>query len=635
MTGIQVGKTPKTNYEYFKQRWWESPPEKRRRWKISLVAVALFWLAGAASAFLTVAGIVRLGLGARLLASAVMGPMGLPWGLLKLMGVIVETTAEPNLLWLALAALSAGFLWLAGKVLTAEPNAEVQQQRRHERQWQAQGRLPDEEVVEKLAIESGVPLAEVMMSKKRTVTVGIDYETGEGHALVIGPTRSGKGIHLTETLLKWPGAVIIVDPKGEQFKRTAGYREKHFGPVYRLPGHQVHLSYYYDHLLDPDSLLELHAHLLRPGQSRERIFADKSRSLFTAIAHFAWARGLNPLRVLLDVGESDPVAAMQGLETVANAKRYVRLFTDGLPPEKYQENRFATSAFGTFTTQLAGYQKHIDTIAPAHNSETVIPRDWAAQRATIYITYPLADLEGVGGVVSAIMAGLMRYQIRNNLRDRILVAIDELPSVGLHNVADYLSTVGGYGITMLLYAQAISQLYSVYGRDGAQSILANTAHQVWYAPADMATAKVLSELYGTTYKPDIVTGTTRRDYHGQQGNGRYNVDRRQQQGWRLEPVLEPSEVMSLPREKVIVLTQRERQYRFLANRLNPIPLIDQLPAPPRLPRVKSGRRAYTDWSNRVPSETGSSEGTEQPGPDSDRDDSATEGGDGGVTPDVL
>jgi type IV secretion system protein VirD4 len=633
MAGIPVGTTPKTNYDYFKQRWWESAPEKRRRWKILLAAFALFWLAGAASAFLTVAGIMRLGLGARLLAAAVMGPMGLIWGPLKLMGVIVETTANPNLLWLVLAALSAGFLWLVGQVLAAEPNADVQQQRRHERQWLAQGRLPDDEVAEKLAIENGVPLAEVTVTKKRTVTVGIDYEAGEGHALVTGPTRCGKGLHLTATLLKWPGAAIIVDPKGEQFKRTAGHREKHFGPVYRLPGHQVHLAYYYDHLLDQDSLLELHGHLLRPGQSRERIFADKSRSLFTAVAHFARARRLNPLRVLLDVAESDPVVAMQGLETVAAAKQYVRLFTDGLQPAKYQENRFATSAFGTFTTQLAGYQKHIDTIAPARNDATVIPRDWAAQRATIYITYPLADLEGVGGVVSAIMAGLMRYQLRNNLRDRMLVAIDELPSVGLYNVADYLSTVGGFGITMLLYAQAISQLYSLYGRDGTESILANAVHQVWYAPADMATAKALSELYGTTYKPDIVTGTTRRDYHGQQGNGRYNVDRRQQQGWRLGPVLEPSEVMSLPREKVIVLSQRERQYRFLARRLNPIPLFERLPAPPRLPRVQPGARAYTDWSKRVPEEHSSTEDAKKPGPDGEGP--AAEGGDGDVTPDVL
>jgi len=224
----------------------------------------------------------------------------------------------------------------------------------------------------------------------------------------------------------------------------------------------------------------------------------------------------------------------------------------------------------------------------------------------------------------------MRYQLRSNLRDRMLVAIDELPSVGLYNVADYLSTDGGFGITMLLYAQAISQLTGVYGRDGAQSILANSVHQLWYAPADMTTAKALSELYGTTYRPDVVTGTTRRDYHGQQGDRRYNVDRRQQQGWRLEPVLEPSEVMSLPREKVIVLTQRERQYRFLANRLNPIPLFERLPAPPGWPPVHPGRRVYTDWGSRP-----SLEETEQAVPDGDGADAAAEDGSGGVTPDLL
>lgn len=633
MTGIPMGTNPRNNYDYLKLWWAERAPAEQRRWKIFLAAVAFLWLAGATSAFLTVGGIVRLGMGARLLAALIMGPMGLPWVLLKLMGVIVETPEDPNLLWLALAALSAGLLWLAGKALAAEPDAEAWQQRRQQRHWQAQGRLPDEEAVEKLAIEQGVPLAAIAAGKKQTATVGVDHGAGEGHALVIGPTRSGKGLHLTEALLKWPGAAIIVDPKAEQFERTAGYREEHVGPVYRLPGHQVHLAYYYDHLLDRDSLLELHGHLLRPSQSRERIFADKSRALFTALAHYALALGLNPLRVLLDLCESDPVLAMQGLEAVDAAKQHVRVFTDGLPPEKYQENRFATSAYGTLTTMLAGYQKHIETIAPARNSETVIPRDWAAQGATIYITYPLADLEGAGGVVSAIMAGLMRHQIRNNLRDRILVAIDELPSVGLYNVADYLSTVGGYGITMLLYAQAISQLYSVYGRDGTQSILANTAHQVWYPPADMETAKALSELYGTTYKPEVVTGTTRRAYQDQQGGNRYKVDRRQQQGWKLGPVLEPSEVMSLPQEKVIVLTQRGRQYRFLANRLNPIPLLDGLPPPPRLARIQPGPRAYTDWSQRPPSETDSPEDAETP--DAGEDGATADGEDGDVTPDVL
>jgi hypothetical protein len=174
-------------------------------------------------------------------------------------------------------------------------------------------------------------VAQVVKDKKETVTVGLDYETGEGHMLVVGPTRSGKGLHLTQSLLQWPGAAIIVDPKGEQFARTAGERQKRFGsPIYRLPGHQVHLAYYYDHLRDQDSLFELHEHLLRPQQSRERIFADKSRSLFAAAAAYAPVHRLNPLRVLLDAANCNPSEVLAALESVPAGR--VRGNTSPCPP---------------------------------------------------------------------------------------------------------------------------------------------------------------------------------------------------------------------------------------------------------------------------------------------------------------
>ncbi|MCP5085827.1 MAG: type IV secretory system conjugative DNA transfer family protein, partial [Rhodobacteraceae bacterium] len=237
------------------------------------------------------------------------------------------------------------------------------------------------------------------------------------------------------------------------------------------PGSQVHLSYYYDSLMDRDSLFELHHHLLRPWQSRERIFADKSRALFSAAAEYAKVFRLNPVRVLLDMADSDPVEVLTAMETVPAARKYVRLFTDGLPAKKYYDNRFATSAYGTFTTMLNGYQKHIDTIAPTRNGPTVIPRDWAAKGATIYVTYGLNDLQGVGGVVAAMMAAFMRYQLTQSEKQRVMFAIDELPAVGLHNVTNYLATVGGSGITLLLYAQAVSQLRELHGREGTQSIL--------------------------------------------------------------------------------------------------------------------------------------------------------------------
>jgi type IV secretory pathway TraG/TraD family ATPase VirD4 len=79
------------------------------------------------------------------------------------------------------------------------------------------------------------------------------------------------------------------------------------------------------------------------------------------------------------------------------------------------------------------------------------------EKSTLYITYSLNELEGVGGVVSAILAGLMRDHMASGHKWRLLVAIDEMAAVRMRHLDTYLATVGGFGITMLLYAQSMSQ----------------------------------------------------------------------------------------------------------------------------------------------------------------------------------
>src|SRR6266851_5663304 len=52
-----------------------------------------------------------------------------------------------------------------------------------------------------------------------------------GNLLVVGPTRSGKGLLATSQLLTWQGSVVVNDIKGELFTQTAGYRST-LGPVF-------------------------------------------------------------------------------------------------------------------------------------------------------------------------------------------------------------------------------------------------------------------------------------------------------------------------------------------------------------------------------------------------------------------
>lgn len=590
---------PTRNSHYLRQ-WWTrlSPAAKRRYWFV-LALPAAFWLAGARQATHAVAGIARLSGLARPLMALCMGGFGFLWAGLKGLGIIQETAQKPNLLWLPLAMVLPAALYGVFRLLDQSPDPLYGLRRKQTDFAHTQGRTDAEVAARELAVNRGVPFATVVGERQATVKVGLDYAEGEGHVLVTGPTRSGKGLHLTDTLLVWPGAALVVDPKGEQLARTAAWRSR-FGPVYRLPGHRVRLAGYYHRLLDRDDVAELHAHLLRPWESRETIFAEKAISLFTAAGLYAQARGLDPLRVLLDLGESDPAEALAGLETVAAARRHVRIFTNGAGPKEYREDKFVTSAFGNFTTRLAAYQKHVDTIAPPDDGLLIDPR-WTQRRGTVYITYSLQDLQGVGGVVAATIAAMLRYQMQRDRRDRLLVAVDELPAVGLRSIADYLATTGGYGITLLLYAQSIAQLQGIYGADGAQAILANCAHQVWYPPAEYETAETISHLYGLALKPSPVHSSSRgaRRYSDRGGQARTQTSDNESSSWSWQerPALLPSQALALGQEQVLVATTAGRRYVFLGQRLNPIPLFDRLPPATqlRLPRPTYGERVYTAW----------------------------------------
>ena len=392
----------------------------RRGKRLLLVALGLLgsvWLSGALLAPTTVAGIKRLPPLTRAAAALCFGGFAWPWMLLERNGSIVESIHRPSFLWIPLAVVLpgtlTGFVWL----LSQKVDPATQMKRRMKALDRSQGHVSAEQVARTCAVEWGIPLAYVKNKKGNKVRVGLQMEA-ESHIFSIAPTGRGKSLHLTDVLLSYPGAALVVDPKGEMLQRTAAVRSA-WGPIYRFPGHEICLADTYERLLDRDSAAELHTHFLRPWQDRERVFAEKSLSLFTAVALFAEAMGLDPIRVLLDLAESDPVQALAALERVPVARRHVRVFTNGAPPGGFQDDRFATSAFGTFTTRLAPYQKHVDTLAPpqadgGYDRRRLLDPDWIKKRGTIYLTYDLPSMKGAGGVIAAIIAGIVRQHMRQH-----------------------------------------------------------------------------------------------------------------------------------------------------------------------------------------------------------------------------
>lgn len=448
------------------------------------------------------------------------------------------------------------------------------QRRRAQRYARAQGRpLPDVAARQLgLGDRPGVPLGQVQRA-----VIGLPYGADKGHIAVIAPTRSGKGLHLTDTLLRWPGAAVVVDPKREQWTRTAGYRLQ-YGPVYEVPVVGVDLLRAFDPR-DPLDVQELHSHLLRPWQDRERIFAEKSLALFQAAMIAGRATGAHPLRLLATWAELAAPEALRQARVHAAAK--VDQFLDGDPLDGGL-NRFTQSAWGTFTTRFGPLVPHIATV-----SSDDVPADWLARGATIYLTYPLDQLQTAGALVAAVIAGLIKGQMRHPTKEATLFAIDEMPTAALYNLDTYLATIGGYGATALIYMQSLAQLEEVYGPARARSILANCHHQLFYPPRDVPTAKYVSEMFGTELIfPQSVSTSSSLGY----GKGTGARTRSSTTSERVAAALEVPQVLALPEGAVVLFTTLAgQQDRLLAGRMNPIPVLGTLPPPPRSWTMSGGR----------------------------------------------
>ncbi len=407
----------------------------------------------------------------------------------------------------------------------------------------SQGRLHPDMVARQMYLtKPGIPMVRVGRR-----TIGLPCGADVGHVAVVAPTRSGKGLHLSHTALSWPGAMIIIDPKGEQWKRTAAWREAHVGPVFRMPSCGIDVLDYFQPQSDLD-VQELYQHLMRPSQDKDPVFSQKTFDLFIAAMQVGRARDTHPLHIL---GYWATLPASQALQDAASiAPEAINRFTDGDSP--LRPNRFTLTSWGIFTTRMSPLLPHLSLL-----TTPTVPKDWAFRRATIYVCYPLETMQGAGPLISTVLASLIRGQMAQATRQPMLVAIDELPALRLPQLATYLATVGGSGITMLFYIQAMTQLIDVYGDAGAEAILGNCHHQLYYPPRDMVTARHMSEVFGTMM---TTSETVHRGRQGSQG-GLHEVVR---------DALEPAQMLALPEEAVLTLTQQgNRQYRFIGHRLDP------------------------------------------------------------------
>ena len=404
---------------------------------------------------------------------------------------------------------------------------------------------------------------------------------GPEHVLTFAPTGSGKGVGLViPTLLSWAQSALVLDPKGENFALTSGYRASLGHRVYRL-----------DFAADPSGTAAFNPlTAVRVGTTQgtadaQRLarmivdpdgkqfegpgkhWAETGSSLLTgAMLHVLYRERLRGrVATLTDVIDEltdrrrthDDVLA-SWLE-FPHDPNYLEGWNDGEPVHTHpvvaatareQLNREPKERGAVLSSSVAPLTLFRDPLLAANTSRS----DFAIEDLmdaevplAVYLVLRPSDIHRLRPIVRIFMDLALRRLVETmtfvagqqlpSHRHRLLLMLDEFPVLGKLDVfSESLAYIRGWGIKAYLIAQDYEQLRAAYG--DRETISSNCHLKLAYAPTKLETAKLLSALVGNT---TVIKRTPGRSAPWSSQQRSTETDQE-----LARPLLTPDECMQLP-----------------------------------------------------------------------------------------
>lgn len=303
---------------------------------------------------------------------------------------------------------------------------------------------------------------------------------GDGHVLILGPARSGKGTgHVIPTLLGHAGSVLVFDPKHELAAITARRRAE-FGPVYIFNPTVSHSARF-------NPLLELRqgAHLIGDCQMAAHMLTHTGETRhhdpFWDDAAAALLAG-----VLVHVASGDELNLAQVWRTAQDIK------ADLLPVAAHPfaqrtfaghaalEDRLRSSINETLMTRLAFLADPVLQATTATSDFRAGDLQAAERPVTVFLSIPAAHGSRLRPLTRLMLQSLLaplthdiHLTADHRLKRRpVLALLDEFPQLGRMDVLEHgIAVCAGYGVRMALVCQDEDQIRAAYGAN--QSITAN------------------------------------------------------------------------------------------------------------------------------------------------------------------
>ncbi|KQS71591.1 conjugal transfer protein TraG [Rhizobium sp. Leaf371] len=330
------------------------------------------------------------------------------------------------------------------------------------------------------------------------------------HHLVIGPTRSGKGVgYVIPNALMFSGSMIVTDLKGEIYQHTAGYRKAN--------GHQVFLfspGASTTHRWNPMDFvrqdrgsrtidIQNMASILIPETlgSDNAVWQGTAQQVIAGVisyvlesGHYRNRRNLGEVNSIFNAGVD-----LQALMKLIKEKEpdLSRFTTDSFNAYISLNERAARSALLDIQKSMQPFRN--ERVIAATNVTDIDLASMRRRPVSIYLAPNISDVTILRPLLTLFVQQSMDLLTRdfdpNALPAYFL--LDEFRQLKrMDEIMNKLPYVAGYNIKMAFIIQDLKSLDEIYGETSRHSLLGNCGLQLILGANDQATAEYASRALG-------------------------------------------------------------------------------------------------------------------------------------------
>jgi type IV secretion system protein VirD4 len=411
---------------------------------------------------------------------------------------------------------------------------------------------------------------------------------GQQGVALAAPPRSGKGTGVViPNALNWPGSLVCVDIKRENWMITAGFRQASGQACYLLDffAEDARTARWNPFAyVSPDGHrrvndLQRIAEMLYPDPPNvDPFWTASARSLFLGIALYLFETPSLPKtvgEVLRQGMASDDEGFGQHWKRLIEGRNSgnfplsaecVRALYDVIDLAPVT----ASSIRKTFTSRLDLWLNPILDAATSENDFDL--RELRSRPMSIYVAVNPDDLHRLRPVLNLFFQQSIGLQTRElpernpRLKHQIMMLLDEFTALGrIPIIAEAISYLPGYNVRVVFVIQAPAQLREVYGVHNAEVMLKSLAARIVFAPKDFSDAQEISNELGFTTVKVKTLSRPLMDFDSR-GRRSRSVSISEQR----RALLLPQEVKELGNEEAIVFYEglrpiRCRKIRYFAD----------------------------------------------------------------------